>query len=152
MELFLYLHVLGALIFVSGVAVAGVAFESGRRRTSAAEIALLLGLSRVGVALVALGAILILACGTVLAQIEDLTLTAGWLGASLGLFILALALGAVGGQRPKQARRLAAKLAGEGSDVTSELRALLDDLLSRLANYLSLLIILAVLALMVFKP
>ena len=47
---------------------------------------------------------------------------------SLGLLLLAFALGAVGGQRPKRARRLAERLAGDSVDgPTEELRALLDD-------------------------
>lgn len=71
---------------------------------------------------------------------------------SLGLFVAALLLGALGGQRPKQARRLATKLAGDGDAVTPELRRLLDDRPSRIANYGSSLLVLVILVLMVWQP
>lgn len=67
------------------------------------------------------------------------------------LYPIALVLGGLGGQRPKRARRLATQLATEQAPLSVELRALLDDPLSRAANYGSLAIILAILVLMVFK-
>ena len=72
--------------------------------------------------------------------------------AALGLFILALALGAWGGQRPKRARLHATELAANGAAIDPELRRLLDDRVSRAANYASTLIIFVILALMIFKP
>lgn len=48
----LFGHLVGMLLFVGGVFVAGVSFESALRREQPAEIALLLGLSRSGVAFV----------------------------------------------------------------------------------------------------
>ena len=59
----LVLHLLGAITFVAGIVVAGVAFEAARRRTQPAEIALLLSITRFGVLLVALGTLLIAAFG-----------------------------------------------------------------------------------------
>lgn len=56
------------------------------------------------------------------------------------------------GQRPKQARRLASRLAAEAAPASAELRALLDDRLSLAANYASAAVVLAILVLMVFKP
>jgi hypothetical protein len=103
MNVALFLHIVGALAFVSGVCVAGVGFEAARRRERLAEISLLLDLTRWGVALVAAGGLLVLACGLWLVGLDD--------------------------------------------DAT-----LLDDTLSRATNYLSAGLILAILALMVFKP
>jgi hypothetical protein len=60
-------------------------------------------------------------------------------------------LGGPGGQRPKRARKLARRLAADGAPVNEELRALLDDQVSRAVNYGSLLLVVAILALMVFK-
>lgn len=71
-----------------------------------------------------------------------------WVSAALGLFVASLGLGAAGGRRPKQAPRLAA----QDAPLDARLRALLDDRLSRVANDLSALILLAILALMVFTP
>jgi hypothetical protein len=63
LEIALFFHILGALLFVAGVVTAGVAFEAARRRHQPAEIALLLGLTRVGVLLVVVGALDVLGFG-----------------------------------------------------------------------------------------
>lgn len=148
----LFLHLLGALLFAAGIVVAGVAFEAARRRERPVEIALLLGLTRVGVLLVVGGGLLLLGFGLRLVDLDGVGYGAGWIQAAIGLFVLALLLGGYGGQRPKRARRLATRLTEEGAPADAELRALLDDLLSRVANYASALLVLAILALMVFKP
>lgn len=148
----LFFHLLGALLFAAGIVVAGVAFEAARRRERPVEIALLLGLTRVGVLLVVGGGLLLLGCGLWLVDLDGVGYGAGWIQAAIGLFVLALLLGGYGGQRPKRARRLATRLAEEGAPADAELRTLLDDLLSRVANYASALLVLAILALMVFKP
>jgi uncharacterized membrane protein len=149
----LFLHISGALMFVGGIVVAGVAFEAARRREDAGEIALLLGLTRSGVALVGIGALLILACGLWLVSLEDdLYYGTGWVDAAIVLFAVAMLLGGMAGQRPKRARLLATELARQGRSPTPELRALLDDPLSRAANYASAALVVAILALMVFKP
>ena len=148
----LFLHLLAALLFVAGIVVAGVAFEAARRCERPAEIALLLGLTRVGVFLVAVGALGVLAFGLWLVGLDDLSLGTGWISAALALYVLALVLGALGGRRPKRARQLARKLAAEDAPASAELQALLGDLPSFAANYLAALAVLAILALMVFKP
>jgi hypothetical protein len=63
-----------------------------------------------------------------------------------------IVLGTVGGRRPKRARMLATRLAAEDAHVSAELRALLDHRLTRAANYLSALLLIAIIGLMVFKP
>jgi len=143
----LFFHLLGAFLLVAGVAVAGIAFEAARRRRVTAEIALLLGLSRVGAVLVALGSLVVLVFGLWLVHLEDVGFGTGWVSASLGLFIVMVVLGAIGGQRPKQARKLAA---GGGS--ADEVRRLLDDRAALAMNYVSLALAVAIVALMVFKP
>jgi uncharacterized membrane protein len=148
----LFFHLLGALVFVAGVVVAGVAFESARRRRRADEVALLLGLTRFGVLLVAIGGLMLSAFGLWLVHLDDLSVGTGWVSWAIGLYVVALALGGVGGQRPKQARELAGRLAADGGAVTDELRALLEDRVSRAENYVSLLLVLVILVLMVFKP
>ena len=148
----LFLHLLGAFSLVSGTVVAGVAFEVARRRQSPREIALLLSLTRVGVALVGLGTIVVLPFGLWLVRLEYWSWSTTWIDAALALLVAMAVLGTIGGQRPKQARKLAARLAAEGAPGNSELRALLDDPLARASNYLSALLLLAIIALMVFKP
>jgi uncharacterized membrane protein len=148
----LFLHLTGALLFVSGIVVAGVGFEAARRRQRPAEIALLLGLTRSGVALVAVGGLLLLGCGLWLVGLEGVGYGTGWVVAALALFALALALGGLGGRRPKEARKLATQLAEEGAEVSGALRALMDDPASRAVNCASAALVVAILALMVFKP
>lgn len=148
----LVLHLLGAITFVAGIVVAGVAFEGARRRRQPAEIALLLSITRIGVLLVALGTLLIAAFGLWLVHLGSWGYGSGWVDASIALYLLALALGGLGGQRPKQARRRASELADRDAPADRELRALLDDPISRAANYGSLVLILAIVVIMVFKP
>jgi hypothetical protein len=148
----LFFHLLGAFSFVSGSLVAGVAYETARRRTTPAEIALLLSLSRIGVLLVALGTLLVLGFGLWLVHLGAWGYGAGWVDAALGLLAAVAVLGTIGGQRPKQARKLAVRLAADGAPASGELRTLLDDRTARAANYLSALLLLAIVALMVFKP
>lgn len=143
----LFFHLLGAFLLVAGVAVAGIAFAAARRRRRGDEIALLLGLTRAGVALVGAGAVLALAFGLWLVDLEHIGYGAGWVDAAIGLFVVMVGLGALGGQAPKRARKLAT--AGGRED---EVRRLLDDRVALALNYLSLLLALVILALMVFKP
>lgn len=151
-NLALVLHLLGAITLVAGIVVAGVAFEAARRRREPAEIALLLSITRIGVLLVALGTLLSAAFGLWLVHLGSWGYGSGWVDASIGLYVAALALGGLGGQRPKQARRLATDLADQRAAVTGELRTLLDDPVSRAANYGSLVLIVAIVVIMVFKP
>jgi uncharacterized membrane protein len=148
----LFFHLLGAFLLVSGMAVAGVGFEAARRRDQPDQIALLLGLTRVGVLLVGVGTVLVLVFGLWLVELGGWGYGAGWVDGALGLLLVAVVLGGVGGQRPKRARRLAVQLSADGAPGTTELRALLDDGFSRSANYASGALLLAIVALMVFKP
>ena len=148
----LFVHLLAALLFVSGIVVAGVCFEAARRRSAPAEIALLLGLTRVGVLLVAVGGLLLPIFGLWLVHLGHWGYASAWIDWALGLYVLAMLLGAYGGRQPKQARQLAVRLAADNAPVSDSLRALLDDRRARALNYLSLAVVLAIVALMVFKP
>jgi uncharacterized membrane protein len=148
----LFLHILGALTFVSGLVLTGVGFEAARRREIPAEVALLLRFARLGVLLVGAGGLLVVACGFWLVGIESLGLDTGWLDAAIALLVLAVGLGAIGGSQPKRARLLAEELTRQGSPLGNELRSYLDDPRSRIANYASAVLVLGILALMVFKP
>jgi uncharacterized membrane protein len=151
-RLALFFHLFGALLFAAGIAVAGAAFESARRRERPAEIAALLLLARVGVALVGVGALFVLSFGLWLVHLTHLSYSTGWVAAAIALYLAALALGALGGQKPKQARRLASELAARGVPANARLHAQLNDRVSRAANYTSAVFVLAILVLMVFKP
>jgi uncharacterized membrane protein len=151
-NLALFFHLAGAFALVAGTVVAGVAFEAARRRRSPAEIALLLGLSRIGVLLVGIGTLLVLAFGLWLVELGHWGYGTGWVEAALVLLAVTIALGAAGGRRPKRARRLALRLRDEPSPDMEQLRALLDDRATLAVNYGSALLLLAIIVLMVFKP
>ena len=148
----LFFHLLGAFAFVSGAIVATVAFEAARSRRRPSEIALLLGVTRVGVALVGIGVLVVVPFGLWLVHLEDVDYGAGWVDAALGLLVAAGVLGWLGGQSPKRARLLAERLAAADDAETGELRALLDDRTARTANWLTAVLVVAIVALMVFKP
>jgi uncharacterized membrane protein len=148
----LFIHLLGALLFFAGITVAGVASEVARRSERASDIALLLSIARIGVLLVAVGGLLLPIFGLWLVHLGHWGYGAGWVDGALGLYVLAMVLGGVGGRRPKRARLLAASLASRGEPISDELAALLEDPISRVINYASLIIVFAILALMVFKP
>lgn len=148
----LFMHLIGALLFVAGVVLAAAGFEHARRRERPSEVALLLRLARSGVLLVLIGGALLLVCGLGLVSLEHIGYDTGWVDLAIALFALTVTLGALGGRRPKEARKLATRLADEGIAKSPELHVLLDDPLSRLANYSSLCLVVAIVALMVFKP
>lgn len=148
----LFGHLVGAFLFVSGSVVAGVAFETARRRSEPRDIALVLGLARTGAALVGVGVLVVLAFGLWLVHLGDWGYGAGWVDAAIGLLVAAAVLGGLGGQAPKRARQLAARLASEGKPLDDELRRRLDDRAALALNYGSGLLVVAILVLMVWKP
>ena len=150
----LLVHLLGVVALFSGMSIAGVAHASARRRERPSEVALLLGLSRVGVAFVAAGAVLVLIGGFWLIHESHgiYSLGDGWIAAGLLLLLGSFAAGGLGGQQPKRARRLAEELAREGDIPSDELRKLLDDPLATWLNYAAATAIFAAFALMIWKP
>jgi uncharacterized membrane protein len=146
-EVALFLHLVGVVMLFSGMAVAAVGLTAARRRELPSEIALLLGLTRIGVVLVAAGLTLAVACGFWLLDLTEFDLGDAWVATALGLVVLGAVLGGLGGQRPKRARLLAES----GADA-KELRRLLGDRLSLGLNASAAASYLAVLALMVWKP
>lgn len=151
-DLVLCLHLLGAFSLVSGTVLASVGFEAARRRASCTEIALLLGLARIGAVLVVGGTLLAGGFGLWLVDLGHWGYATPWVDAAIGLLALVVAFGSVGGQRPKQARKLAAALAAQRLAPSKELRALLGDRLARTVNYLAAVALLAIIVLMVVKP
>ncbi len=150
-EIGLAVHIFGVMVFSGGALLVGVVSETARRRGRPSEVALLLGLTRIGALIVVAGAVLVVGAGLWLAGEVD-QFGEAWLLTSLGLFVAALVLGALGGQRPKHARLLATRLADAGDEMTPELRRLLDDPLSLVANYGSSLLVVVILVLMVWQP
>ena len=89
----MFFHLLGALLFVAGIVLAGTAFEAARRRDRPSEIALLLGLTRIGVLLVAVGGLLLPIFGLWLVHLGHFGYGSGWVDAAIGLYVIVLVLG-----------------------------------------------------------
>ncbi|MBD0328967.1 MAG: DUF2269 family protein [Thermoleophilia bacterium] len=151
-ELALFVHLLGAFVLVAGVVVAGVAHAAARRQERARDVALLLGLARWGALLVAGGTLVVVAFGVWLVGLTGHGFAEPWVVASPVLLTAALALGAAGGRRPRAARELAVHLAERDAPVTADLRRLLDDRASAAANYAAAAAVVAIVALMVWRP
>ncbi len=148
----LFFHLLGAFAFFAGATVAGTLQLAAIRRERPSEILMLLRLTRVGVALVGVGALLTLGVGIPLAEHEGFGLSPVWIQAAIGLWAASMALGAVGGRTARHARHLAERLADAGDRPSEELRALVAHRPSLWASYLSGILLVVVVVLMVWKP
>jgi uncharacterized membrane protein len=148
----LFLHLLSAFLFVSGAVTAGVLQIAALRRERPSEIALLLRVTRVGVALVGIGALGTLAFGLALVHSEHLSYGAGWVVASIALWVAAMILGGLGGHTARHTRYLAEELADAGDAPSAELHARVAHRPSLLLSYASGGAVVAILVLMVWKP
>jgi len=151
-DLALCLHLLGAFSLVSGTVVAGVGFETARRRGNCAEIALLLGVARTGAVLVVGGTVLAGSFGLWLVALGHWGYGTPWVDAAIGLLTLVIVIGSIGGQRPKQARKLAVTLAAQQLPPNEEIHVFLDDGVARALNYVAAAALIAIIVLMVVKP
>ena len=148
----LFLHLCGAFLFVSGAVVAGTLQLAAMRRDRPSEIAMLLGLSRVGVALVGLGALMTLGFGIALADHLGFGLAPAWIQAALGLWVASMALGGIGGRGARHTRYLAEELAAAGDRPSPELQALVRDRRALWLSNASGLMVFAIIVLMVWRP
>ena len=148
----LFFHLVGAFCFFAGGAVAATLQVGALRRERPSEILTLLRLTRAGVLLVLVGAVLTLVFGIALAQHIGYGLTPAWIRAALGLWLTSVALGAAGGRTARQARYLAEERAAAGDEPSEELRALVAHRPSLILSWISGALLLAILALMVWRP
>ena len=75
-----------------------------------------------------------------------------WIVLALVLWVLSNAMGGIGGGREKQTRQLAERLAAEGDAPSQELSARLRDPMWLALSWGSGVVVIAILALMVWKP
>jgi uncharacterized membrane protein len=148
----LTLHVTGAFLLLAGSTIAGLLQLLALRTDRPSEIAQLLGLIRVALPLVALGAILTLVVGLWLVHNVGYSYGTFWVWGAVVLWVLATGLGKVGGEKQKGARLLAERLAAEGDTPSAELHALLHDTKANAMSWAAGLAFYGVLALMIWKP
>jgi hypothetical protein len=148
----LFFHLLGAVLFFSGAAVAGTLQLGAMRREKPSEILTLLRLTRVGVVIVVLGALMTLGFGMALASHLGYGFTPAWIQAALGLWVASVVLGAIGGRTAREARYRAEELAASGDLPDDGLRALVAHRPSLILSWVSGLLLVVILVLMVWRP
>jgi uncharacterized membrane protein len=146
------LHVTGAFFLVSGSVAAGVLNVLAARAERPSETALLLGLIRIAVITIGIGAAGTLIFGIWLWHEQGYGIGTFWIWASLVLWVLANALGGIGGKHQERTRKLAQQLAAAGDTKSDELRALLRDPRGNALSWLAGAATLAILVLMIWKP
>jgi uncharacterized membrane protein len=146
------LHVTGAFLLLGGGVLATVFSVAAQRSERPSEIALFLGLTRVAVVAIGIGALLTLILGLWLVTEANYSFGEAWIILSLILWLLSMGAGGAGGSRDKETRLLAEKLAAGVNETTPELRARLRDPRALALSYGSGLALVVVLALMVWKP
>ncbi len=145
-------HLVGAFLFVSGAIAVGFLHAAAVRRERPSEVAFLLGLTRLAVAAVGIGALAALGFGASLVHRNGFSFGDTWLAASLALWIASVVLGGIGGRSARHARYLAERLATTGDQPSDELRRALTSPAAQALNYASFLAALAILALMIWRP
>jgi uncharacterized membrane protein len=149
----LLFHMAGAFLVVGGATLAGIFNIAALRRDVPSEIAVLFRLTRVAVVSVMVGMTVALIFGLwLVADLGYVKWSNGWVIAALILWVVANALGSSGGKRDKETRELAEQLATQGDQPSPELRARLRDPLTLALSWGSGLVVLAILALMIWKP
>jgi uncharacterized membrane protein len=146
------LHVTGAFFLVSGSVAAGVLNVLAARAERPSETALLLGLIRIAVIAIGIGAAGTLIFGIWLWHEQGYGIGTFWIWASLVLWVIANALGGIGGKHQERTRKLAEQLAAAGDTKSDELRALLRDPRGNALSWLAGVATLAILVLMIWKP
>ena len=146
------LHVTGAFFLVSGSVAAGVLNVLAARAERPSETALLLGLIRIAVVAIGIGAAGTLIFGIWLWHEQGYGIGTFWIWASLVLWVIANALGGIGGKHQERTRKLAQQLAAAGDTKSDELRALLRDPRGNALSWLAGAATLAILVLMIWKP
>jgi uncharacterized membrane protein len=148
----LALHVTGAFLLLGGSVVAGTMSILALRSERPSQVALFLGLIRVAVVAIGVGSLLTLVLGLWLVHRLGYGYGQAWVILSVVLWVAASAAGGRGGGIDRKTRHLAERLAAEGDAPSAELSAALRDPVARALSWGAGLAILAVLALMIWKP
>ena len=148
----LVFHVTGAFLLLGGGAIAAALNLSALGRERPSEIVLLFGLIRIAVVAISVGTALAFVFGLWLVHEAGYGYFDGWVIAAFVLLIVANALGGAGGKRDQATAKLARELAAAGDAPSPELKARVRDPISLTLSYGSGLVLIAILALMVWKP
>jgi uncharacterized membrane protein len=151
-EWLLMFHITAAFLLVGGSVAAAIFNTLAIRAERPSETAFLLRLVRVVVPVIGIGSIGTLVFGLWLWYERSYSFGATWIWLALALWMVASALGGIGGRHQQRTRELAERLAAEGDTSTAELHALLRDSRGNLMSYLAGAATLGILVLMIWKP
>jgi uncharacterized membrane protein len=145
-------HITAAFFFVGGSVAAGILNALAIRAERPSETAALLRLIRLALPVIFIGVAGTLIFGIWLWHEKGYALGAGWIWASLVLWVIANALGGIGGRHQEKARELAERLAAEGDTRSDELHQILADPKGNAISWAAGLATLLILVLMIWKP
>jgi uncharacterized membrane protein len=149
----LIFHMAGAFLVLGGAMLAGVFNVAAMRRQRPSEIVVLYRLTQIAVRSITLGMFVALAFGIwLVADLDFVKWSNTWVILALVLWVVASALGGIGGRREQETHRLAEQLAAEGDTPSPELRARLRDPVTLALSWGSGLAVIAILAVMIWKP
>ena len=148
----LVFHVTGAFLVLGGGAIAAALNLSALGRERPSEIVLLYGLIRIAVVAISVGTALAFVFGLWLVHEAGYGYFDGWVISAFVLLIVANALGGAGGKRDQATAKLARELVASGDAPSQELRDRVRDPISLALSYGSGLVLIAILAIMVWKP
>jgi uncharacterized membrane protein len=148
----LFLHLAGALLFVSGAVAAAALRVAAMRRERPSEVALLMRAVRPAVPLIVAGLVLVLVFGFWLVDRLGYDLGATWLTLTFALLAWAVIVGGLTGRQDRHTRELAERLAREGDRPSAELSRRLRDPVNLALNASLLAATIAIVALMVWRP
>jgi uncharacterized membrane protein len=149
----LVFHMTGALLLLGGAVFAAILNAAALRRERPSEVVVLYRLARIAVTAISVGLPLTLIFGIwLVADLDFVKWSQTWVILALIGWVLAGALGGGGGKREKETRLFAERLAAEGDAPSPELQARMRDPLTLVLSWGSGVVVVAILALMIWKP
>jgi uncharacterized membrane protein len=148
----LFLHITGAFLLLGGGVVAGALNLAALRRDRPSEILVLFGLIRIAVVAIIAGTVLAFVFGLWLVNEVGYGFGDTWIVAAIVLLIAGNAIGGYAGSRDARTAKFAEELVARGDAPSAELQARVRDPITLVCNYGSGLILVALLALMIWKP
>ena len=146
------MHVLSAVAWIAALVVFSVVLVAGRRLSVPSDVARMFQVARAGDVLIAVGMIGTIVFGIWLA-LDEYEIWDGWIIAALVLWVVAAAFGGRVGKVYNAARDRAKALLDEGRDAPSpELNAILRSPRGAILHTLMVLVTLAILVVMIYKP
>jgi uncharacterized membrane protein len=148
----LFLHLVGAFLFVSGAVAAAVLRLAALRKERPSEVALLMRAVRPAVPLIGAGLVLVVGFGLWLVDRLGYDLGSTWLSATFLLLAWVVVVGAIAGRQDRHTREFAEHLAAEADAPSEELARRLRDPANLALNASLLVATAAIVALMVWRP